>query len=50
MKIKSIAVYVVGLLFVTTSFAQTFTVGSFNLRYDNPRDSGNLWIDRLDLS
>lgn len=47
MKIKSIAVYVVGLLFATTSFAQTFTVGSFNLRYDNSRDSGNLWIDRL---
>lgn len=47
MKIKSIVVYVVGLLFATTSFAQTFTVGSFNLRYDNPRDSGNLWIDRL---
>ena len=47
MKIKSIAVCMVGLLFVSTSFAQTFTVGSFNLRYDNPRDSGNLWIDRL---
>lgn len=27
--------------------AQTFTVGTFNLRYDNPRDSGNLWKDRL---
>jgi endonuclease/exonuclease/phosphatase family metal-dependent hydrolase len=23
------------------------TVGSYNLRYDNPRDSGNLWKDRL---
>lgn len=27
--------------------AQTFTLGTFNLRYDNPRDSGNLWKDRL---
>lgn len=27
--------------------AQTFTVGTYNLRYDNPRDSGNLWKDRL---
>ena len=27
--------------------AQTFTIGTFNLRYDNPRDSGNLWKDRL---
>ncbi len=47
MKMKSIVVILVGLLFVTASFAQTFTVGSFNVRYDNPRDSGNLWMDRL---
>jgi endonuclease/exonuclease/phosphatase family metal-dependent hydrolase len=26
--------------------AQTITVATFNLRYDNPRDSGNLWKDR----
>jgi endonuclease/exonuclease/phosphatase family metal-dependent hydrolase len=26
--------------------AQEFTVGTYNLRYDNPRDSGNLWKDR----
>ena len=47
MKMKSIVVILVGLLFVTASFAQTITVGSFNVRYDNPRDSGNLWMDRL---
>jgi endonuclease/exonuclease/phosphatase family metal-dependent hydrolase len=34
-------------LCVTASFAQTLTVGSFNVRYDNPRDSGNLWSARL---
>lgn len=29
-----------------TGFAQPLTVGTFNIRYDNPRDSGNLWKDR----
>lgn len=27
--------------------AQSFNVASFNLRYDNKRDSGNLWKDRV---
>lgn len=26
--------------------AQSFTIATFNIRYDNPRDSGNLWADR----
>lgn len=26
--------------------AQKITIGSFNIRYDNPGDSGNLWKDR----
>jgi endonuclease/exonuclease/phosphatase family metal-dependent hydrolase len=26
--------------------AQKIIVGSFNLRYDNPRDTGNLWVNR----
>ncbi len=26
--------------------AQSFTVGTFNIRYDNPADSGNLWVNR----
>ena len=26
--------------------AQSFKVATFNVRYDNPRDSGNLWVDR----
>ncbi|QNF32234.1 endonuclease/exonuclease/phosphatase family protein [Adhaeribacter swui] len=26
--------------------AQQLTVGSFNIRFDNPRDEGNLWADR----
>ena len=42
------------ILFLTTllftvvlcASAQTFKVASFNIRYDNPRDSGNLWVNR----
>lgn len=26
--------------------AQTYRVASFNIRFDNPRDSGNLWVSR----
>lgn len=26
--------------------AQQITVGTFNIRYDNPRDTGNLWVNR----
>ncbi|TKC13107.1 endonuclease/exonuclease/phosphatase family protein [Pedobacter polaris] len=39
-------------LFITTSIslkAQSFNVATFNIRYDNPRDSGNLWIDRAPI-
>ena len=26
--------------------AQSFNVATFNIRFDNPRDSGNLWVAR----
>jgi endonuclease/exonuclease/phosphatase family metal-dependent hydrolase len=26
--------------------AQQLTIGSYNIRYDNPKDTGNLWINR----
>jgi len=26
--------------------ARQLTVGTYNVRYDNPRDTGNLWVDR----
>jgi endonuclease/exonuclease/phosphatase family metal-dependent hydrolase len=32
------------------SFSQTIITGSFNLRYDNPKDSGNLWKDRAPVA
>ncbi|MBF9252714.1 endonuclease/exonuclease/phosphatase family protein [Pontibacter sp. 172403-2] len=30
----------------TLSHAQQLTVGTYNIRYDNPGDTGNLWADR----
>ncbi|WP_161888900.1 endonuclease/exonuclease/phosphatase family protein [Pontibacter russatus] len=30
----------------TLAYAQQLTVGSYNVRYDNPGDTGNLWKDR----
>lgn len=38
-------------LFITTANlkAQSFNVATFNVRYDNPKDSGNLWIDRAPI-
>lgn len=35
------------ILFISASLnAQSFNVATFNIRFDNPRDSGNLWVDR----
>ena len=34
------------LCLVTSVYAQHLNVGTFNLRYDNAADSGNLWKDR----
>lgn len=41
--------WLAAILFIVISqniSAQKITVGTFNIRYDNPRDSGNLWINR----
>jgi endonuclease/exonuclease/phosphatase family metal-dependent hydrolase len=29
--------------------AQKIIVGTFNIRFDNPRDTGNLWVDRAPI-
>jgi endonuclease/exonuclease/phosphatase family metal-dependent hydrolase len=40
--------FITGILFISmlSAGAQSFTVATFNIRYDNPRDSGNLWVSR----
>jgi endonuclease/exonuclease/phosphatase family metal-dependent hydrolase len=45
MKIR-FAVLIAGLCFTAKIFSQTIIAGTFNLRYDNPNDTGNLWKDR----
>ncbi|MFT3824394.1 MAG: endonuclease/exonuclease/phosphatase family protein [Chitinophagaceae bacterium] len=46
MKTKSVSLLLVLVLLAAIANAQQFTVATYNLRYDNPRDSGNLWVDR----
>jgi endonuclease/exonuclease/phosphatase family metal-dependent hydrolase len=46
MKHKLIAC-IISLLIIGVNEAQTLTIGSFNIRFDNKADSGNLWKDRL---
>lgn len=46
MKIKLALLVLLLSLYTLYSKAQQITVGTFNIRFDNPRDSGNLWKDR----
>ena len=46
MKIKFLFLVTFLLVVVLDINAQSFKVASFNIRYDNPRDSGNLWVNR----
>ncbi|TKC02002.1 endonuclease/exonuclease/phosphatase family protein [Pedobacter cryotolerans] len=46
MKIKLALLVFLLSLYAIYSKAQQITVGTFNIRFDNPRDSGNLWKDR----
>jgi endonuclease/exonuclease/phosphatase family metal-dependent hydrolase len=36
----------VSLFFIMNTNAQNFVVGTYNLRYENNFDTGNLWVDR----
>ena len=44
---QKLIVCVISLLIISVIEAQSLTIGSFNLRYDNKGDSGNLWKNRL---
>lgn len=46
MKLKYALLTVLLSIFSVAAIAQQFTVGSFNLRNDNPGDIGNLWSQR----
>lgn len=46
MKLKMICFAASFILLMAAAHAQKITIGTFNIRFDNPRDSGNLWVDR----
>ncbi|WP_462249200.1 endonuclease/exonuclease/phosphatase family protein [Ferruginibacter sp.] len=46
MKFNKIFLVAAALVLATVIKAQQFTIGTYNLRYDNPKDSGNLWVNR----
>lgn len=46
MKFRILFLITILLTAVTSVNAQSFKVASFNIRFDNPRDSGNLWVNR----
>ncbi len=46
MKIKLLLTALLLSLTTLVVKAQQITIGTFNIRYDNPADSGNLWINR----
>jgi endonuclease/exonuclease/phosphatase family metal-dependent hydrolase len=46
MLLKKISVFTIAFFCMAIVHSQSFIVGSFNIRYDNPRDTGNLWVNR----
>lgn len=46
MKLKSYLLFIIIFTITMGLQAQTLTVATFNLRFDNPRDTGNLWVNR----
>ncbi|MFC4210922.1 endonuclease/exonuclease/phosphatase family protein [Pedobacter lithocola] len=49
MKLKIWSVAVLLCMTFTAIKAQNLTIGTFNIRFDNPRDSGNLWVNRAPI-
>lgn len=46
MKLQIWLVVAILFLSVVDVNAQKIIIGTFNIRFDNPRDTGNLWVDR----
>lgn len=47
---KKGSVFLLGICLMLELSAQSLITGTFNLRYDNPRDTGNLWKDRAPVA
>ena len=50
MSTKHVFIPVLLIMMSITALAQQFTVGSFNVRFANPGDSGNLWEQRREAA
>lgn len=46
MKFNNLLLSIVTLFSIYIVQAQKLTIGTYNIRYDNPKDTGNLWVDR----
>lgn len=46
---RLLVIALIGFTCITKIKAQEFTVGTYNIRMDNPADSGNLWKDRAPI-
>jgi endonuclease/exonuclease/phosphatase family metal-dependent hydrolase len=44
--LRFLLIMVLPLTLINSVMAQNLIVGTFNIRYDNPGDSGNLWVNR----
>ncbi len=49
MVIKKITFLTIAFFCMAIVRSQSLTIGTFNLRYDNPRDTGNLWVNRAPI-
>jgi endonuclease/exonuclease/phosphatase family metal-dependent hydrolase len=49
MKTKSIVLLTLSLCISFYAHAQNLIIGTYNLRYANPRDTGNLWVNRAPI-
>lgn len=49
MSFKKIFLSITLLFIVYFLKAQGLIIGTYNLRYDNPRDTGNLWVNRAPI-
>lgn len=46
MKFKKFICFIAAVFCIYFSHAQQLIIGTYNLRYDNPKDTGNLWVNR----
>jgi endonuclease/exonuclease/phosphatase family metal-dependent hydrolase len=49
MVLKKFSFLAVAFFCMVIVHGQSLIVGTFNLRYDNPRDTGNLWVNRAPI-